>query len=355
MAKEDILKEYVCGSPFHYLEIHDKQVWACCPSWLPTSVGEVGKLNEVYNGDTLKKIQESVLDGSYSYCDKQLCPYISELVYNNIVGSVFHKKSDKNLNKILYGNTGPLRINLAFDRSCNLSCPSCRISLIMASGEKLDIIDKTMDEVIDVFGKSINCFYISGTADPFASKTFRNFLLNFDKTKFPKLNTIHIHTNAILLDEQMWDKLKNVKEFIQTIDISIDAATKETYNIVRRGGDWDILQKNIKFIATIDTMRKKTFSFVVQDTNYKEMFDYYKMIMSLPHATTGYEVLFTKILNWGTFGNGEYKLKQIWNEEHPEFNLFLIELEKIVNKYNSHTNMNDIIDKHLPKKRRGLI
>jgi MoaA/NifB/PqqE/SkfB family radical SAM enzyme len=355
MQKEDILKEYVCGSPFHYLEIHDKKVWACCPSWLPTPVGEVGKLNEVYNGDTLKKIQESVLDGSYTYCDKQLCPYISELMYNNTVGSVFHSKSDKNLHKILYGNNGPLRINLAFDRSCNLSCPSCRISLIMANGEKLDLIDKTMDEVVEVFGKNIDCFYISGTADPFASKTFRNFLLNFDETKFPKLNVIHIHTNAILLDEEMWDKLKNVKKFIKTMDISIDAATKETYNIVRRGGDWDILQKNIKFIATIDTIRKKTFSFVVQDTNYTEMFDYYKMIMGLPHATPGYEVLFTKILNWGTFNEGEYKLKQIWNEEHPEFKMFLTELGKIANRYNSYTNMNDIINKHFSKKTKQLI
>jgi len=355
MEKEDLLKEYVCGSPFHYLEVHDKKVWSCCPSWLTTPVGDVDKLNEIWEGETLKKIQKSILDGSYSYCDKNLCPNLSELIHNGTASNVFHKKSNPGLNSILYGNKGPHRINLAFDRSCNLSCPSCRISLIMADGEKLDLIDKTMEEVTEVFGKTINSFYISGSADPFASKTFRNFLLNFDETKFPKLNTIHIHTNANLLNEEMWDKLKNVRKFIKTIEISIDAATKETYDMVRKGGDWDILQNNIKFIAGIETISRKTFSFVVQDTNYKEMFDYYKMITNLPHKNSKYHILFTKILNWGTYSEGEYKIKQIWNEYHPEFKLFLNELEKIVKKYNTYTNMNDIIFKYFPKKRSGII
>lgn len=354
MKNENILKEYVCGSPFHYLEIHKNNVHCCCPSWVPTPVGNVGQLKEIWKSDTLKKIQASVLDGSYSYCDKTLCPYLSELIHNGKVNNVFFKKSDSNLNNILYGNNGPLRINLAFDRSCNLSCPSCRISLIMADGETLDIIDKTMDEVVEAFGKNINCFYISGTADPFASKTFRNFLLNFDETKFPKLNLIHIHTNAILLNEEMWNKLKNVWKYIQTMDVSIDAATKETYKIVRRGGDWDNLQTNINFIANIKTIHKKTFSFVVQDNNYKEMFDYYKIISKLPHKTQ-YEILFTKILNWGTFNDGEYKIKQIWCEEHPEFELFLKELKKISYEHNVTTNMNDIIEKHIKTKIKNLI
>lgn len=354
MKNENILKEYVCGSPFHYLEIHEDKVHCCCPSWVTTPIGNVGKLNEVWEGDTLKKIQDSVLDGSYSYCDKTLCPYLSELIHNGKVSDPFLKKSDKQLNKLLYGNKGPHRINFAFDRSCNLSCPSCRMSVIMSGGEKLDIIDKTMEEVIEVFGKTVNSLYISGSADPFASKTFRNFLLNFDKTKFPKLNLIHIHTNALLLNEEMWNKLKNVWEYIQTLDVSIDAATKETYEVVRRGGDWDILQNNIKFIASIKTIQKKTFSFVVQNNNYKEMFDYYKMITNLPHARL-YEVLFTKILNWGTFSIGEYKLKQIWNEDHPEFPLFLDELKKIVHQYNVTTNMNDIIQKHKFERFNSLI
>jgi hypothetical protein len=215
----------------------------------------------------------------------------------------------------------------------------------MADGEKLDIIDKTMDEVIEVFGKTINCIYLSGTADPFASKTFRNFLLNFDEIKFPKLDIIHIHTNAILLNESLWKKMDKVKKYIKTMDISIDAATKKTYDIVRRGGDWDILQENIKFIAGIDTIYKKTFSFVVQDTNYKEMYDFYNLIAGLPQVTD-YEILFTKILNWGTFTDGEFKLKQIWSEDHPEFNLFLDELSKINIKYRSSHNMNNIVEKY---------
>ena len=49
--------------------------------------------------------------------------------------------------------------------------------------------------------------YLSGTADPFASKSFRKFLINFDKKKFPNVNHIHLHTNGLLLTKSMWEQL----------------------------------------------------------------------------------------------------------------------------------------------------
>ena len=75
------------------------------------------------------------------------------------------------------------------------------------------------------------------------------------------------------------------------------------------------------------------------------MYDFYNLIAGLPQVTD-YEILFTKILNWGTFTDGEFKLKQIWSEDHPEFNLFLHELSKINIKYRSSHNMNDIVEKY---------
>ena len=340
-------------SPFNYLELHKNGVYCCCPSWLPTKLGELNGIEKIVNGDKLKEIQESIINGTYSFCDKNLCPYLSELIHNQVAVGNFVKKTDKLIQKLLTTEQ-TIRVNFAFDRSCNLSCPSCRVSVIMANGKEIELIDQTIEKITNELGYKIDCIYLSGSADPFASKSFRKFLLNFDKSKFPKLNLIHIHTNAILLNEELWNRLEHLHKYIRTIDVSIDAASRDTYEVVRRGGDWDILLKNIEFISNIKTIGTKTFSFVVQDNNYMEMYDFYKLISNLKHKTD-YVVLFTKILNWGTFSDAEFKLKCIWDESHPEFNKFLHQLDKINSLYKCSHNMNDIIKRHLPKKINSLI
>ena len=344
-----ILKKYVCTTPFTYLELHKNGVHSCCPSWLPNKVGSLENIDNIWTGKELAEVQESIIDGTYKFCSKTQCPYLSQLINEGIKQPIFIEKENFNINQY---KKGPTNINFAFDRSCNLSCPSCRNFAVMANGEEIEFIDKTIDKITESLGSSIKMIYLSGTADPFASKSFRKFLTNFDKTKFPNVNHIHLHTNGLLLNQKMWDELSNIHDIIRTLEVSIDASTKETYEIVRRGGNWDILMENLNFISSLK-LGKKNISFVVQDTNYKEMEDFYYMIMKKFNG--GVNVFFNKITNWGTYSDGEFGIKQIWNENHPEFNLFLKELNKISKRYNCTHNMHDIIEKHLPKKINGLI
>ena len=341
------LSNYVCPTPFMYMEIHKNSTHSCCPTWLPNNIGS--SLNEVWDGDQLKKVQDSILDGSYKYCSKTACPYLSGFISTKIPPSKFIKKEDFKVEK--YKN-GPKSLNFAFDRSCNLSCPTCRTSMIMANGSEIDFVESKLNEVITQFGNSVELIYLSGTSDPFSSKTFRNFLFNIDLNKFPKLNHIHLHTNGLLLNNQMWDKLTHIHHLIKTIEISVDASKKETYEIVRRGGNWETLIENLEFISKIP-MNKKNVSFVVQDINYMEMWDFYKMIMKI--FKNNVNIFFNKIDNWGTYSEGEFKLKQIWSHEHPEFDKFLIELFRINKKYGCTHNMHDIVDLHTPKTINNLI
>lgn len=345
----DILKNYVCLNPFSYLEVHKDSVYCCCPSWLNTPIGKTNELDTVWKDDTLKKIQDSVLDGSYSYCDKTQCPYISELYYNNVSIGLFQKKSE--FNRINYAD-GPTRVSLCFDSSCNLACPSCRVDFIVANYKDLIRIEKTMQDISNLFGKTVSFMSVSGTADTFASKTFRKLLIDFDYEKFPNVKSLYIQTNGLLLTEDMWNALENTHKIVNTIGISIDAGTKETYNIVRLGGDWDVLMNNLKFISQIN--KTKEFSFVVQDTNYKEMLTFYDLIMGL-NPKGSFKIYFSKIANWGTYTDAEYLQKQIWSESHPEFPSFLEELRKVAFKYKVVTNMNDIIDKYSLKRQNTLI
>ena len=285
----------------------------------------------------------------------QTCALPIWLIYNDVVD--YPLKPIDTIDKEKFMNNAKItEIKISIDNSCNLTCPSCRTKLIVADEATGNEFKLKINEITEIFGKDIKTIDMSGTGEPFASEALRDFLFNFDETKFPNLETIELHTNATLLNEKTWKKMSNIHKYIQKIQISIDAATEETYKIVRRGGNWNRLMENINFLASVPTILDTKYLFVVQDVNYKEMNLFTYLINSIPRVNT-YSIYFGKIYDWGSFTEEEFKKKKIWDESHPEFNNFLIELEKSVSwKGDSVINdMNDIISKYSLLGKRNII
>jgi MoaA/NifB/PqqE/SkfB family radical SAM enzyme len=241
-------------------------------------------------------------------------------------------------------NNGPSIIQMSFDRSCNYKCPSCRVDMIVANSEKIKTVNLTIDEIEDAYSNSIETIYCSGTADPFASVSYRNFLKNFNPKKYPKLKSIHLHTNASLWDKEMWDSMPNIHKYVSSCEISIDAATQNTYeNVTRLGGNWDNLLKNLRFISTIKSIKTVKCSFVVQQSNYIEMSDFFNIIYSIFGEKT--KVFYGRLTNWGTFSDERFKFLDVADKNHPEHSFFLVEFNKIaVNPFVFH-NLHNFIEK----------
>jgi len=338
------LKNYICGVPFNSLEIHNNVCFVCCPSWLPNKI-EIGEipLKDVYNSKPVVDIRNSILDGSFKYCDKELCPYLSKLVNYGVPSGPIHLKRNSNYKSPIIDNNTPEYLVMNFDRTCNYKCPSCRVDLIVENSEGLKRIEKTIDEIDTYYSENVKTLYITGSGDPFVSVSFRNYLRNFDSKKYPKLQNIHLHTNASMWNKEMWDSIPNVHKYVHTCEISIDAGTQDTYeNKTRLGGKWNNLINNLNFIKTIPTLNNIKTSFVVQDTNYIEMETFYNLMYSIFGKKVN--VFFGKITNWGTFSEGEFKLKQVWDINHPEHELFKINFNKIWKNSNVFHNLYEFID-----------
>ena len=338
------LKNYICSVPFNSLEIHNNVCFVCCPSWLPNKV-ELNEipLKDVYNSEPIVDIRNSILDGSFKYCSKELCPYLSKLInYGITSGPIGLKKPDINFKEIVENNT-PDNIIMNFDRTCNYKCPSCRVDLIVEDSNGIKRIEKTIEEIDTYYSANVKTLYITGSGDPFVSVGFRNYLRNFNPKKYPNLKSIHFHTNASMWTKEMWDSMPNVHKYVTTCEISIDAGTRNTYeNKTRLGGKWDTLIDNLNFISTIETLQSIKTSFVVQDTNYMEMETFYNLMYSIFGKKVN--VFFGKITNWGTFSEGEFKLKQVWDIKHPEHYLFKKEFNKIWKNQNLFHNLYEFID-----------
>jgi len=314
--------KYICTMPFNYTEVFEDRQYLCCPSWLPVDVWDGKSIKSSFHSEKATSIRKSILDGNYKFCDEKQCPYLSELK-NNKLSKKFVKKDEKSID-FFQRKVDVETVNFCFDRSCNFQCPSCRSELINYYGKDREQADKKLKEISDEISSTVKRLYLTGTADPFYSKSFREFLENLDSNKFKKLESIHIHTNGSLWNEKMWERLKAIHQYVNSCEISIDAATKETYETKTRiGGKWDVLLDNLEFITKIPTIKSYSFSFVVQDTNFREMKDFYNLITNyMKGSKSKFDVFYNAITNWGTYTEEEYNKKNVAdprNEYHTEF------------------------------------
>ena len=352
----DNLKNWVCLHPFKYMDVQSGgKLYMCCPSWLPNDLTQGGKLSitEGWNSELADNIRDSVTDGSYSYCNHNLCPDLSNILKNNKP----NKKSSFVLKEdfVRPESPSPEQILFGQDRSCNLKCPSCRFDLIPNSKlQSEEHIQKQniQSQIEDNFSESIKIISLTGSGDPIYSKLYRSYLQNFDVSKYPNLKEIHIITNGVLLDQKMWESFA-CKDYITLIDISFDAGTKNTYeNITRLGGDWDKLTNNLKFLANLQDGRERAInlSYVVTQYNYKEMHELVTMASDIfsnrsNKCLNQYFINFRQIVYWETGAYTKEQVKEIsvFEPDHPEHKQFLQELQKITSNNKISHNFHHLL------------
>lgn len=345
-------EDYICTVPFVSLEIHDHKRFLCCASWLKKYLPEDTSPKDAWTSKEAFDIRESILDGSYKYCDSHQCPFLHQLETIGDVGKVYplvkktkiRKNIQDKINDHKNGTLTPSTIQFSFDRTCNLECPSCRVKIFTASGKKIKEVQKTIDEIQEQYSGTTKTLYITGSGDPFISVGFRNFLRNFNAKDWPMLENIHLHTNATKWSKKMWESMPNIHKYVKTCEISIDAGTKDTYeNKTRIGGNWEELITNLKFISTLPDLKEVKTSFVVQKDNYKEMKIFYDLILQIFGKKA--LVFYGKINNWGTFSDTQFKEHKIWDNTHPEYDKFIDEVNSFLPAKQVFNNLQEFMGK----------
>jgi len=285
------------------LEFHiGGSVSFCCPDW--TKIGPIGNikynsLDEIWNSEVAQFIRSKIYSGNITdVCRKDLCPHLvsgnekelNQLHRSNLPLSDFHIKEISSKKTRL--KSKPTRINLANWNKCNLKCIMCsswrhiyKYSKCKFLGLQIkDIkIKRNKDAMLsDKFYKELQNLFphldtlrLSGAGEPFVRNDSRKILLNKDDSTNYR---IELATNGLLFTPKIWNKIKHNK--FSCIDISIDAASKETYERIRRGGNWEILMENLYFISKLrkeEKIPRFILSFVVMKSNYTEIISFIKM------------------------------------------------------------------------------
>lgn len=323
------LEGKICRTPFTQLDVLEQSSHQCCASWLPTSAGNLLRTpwREAWNSENARAVRAGMWDGSYRHCNKILCPQIQgkQLTPRDKLrkeSEFWREIVDEEKTEL---KTGPLFVNLAYDRTCNLSCPSCRSERFAAGEREREVYEKLQDDNILPMLEGAQTVFVTGSGDPFASRNFRQLLQSLDKERFPHLK-LQLMTNGMLLTRKEWSKFPGLPGMVSRIKVSVDAATGPTHELLRRGAKWDVMLENLAFIGELRArgdVDHYELVFVVQKENFREM----GQAVDLAHEVGADRLYMTRISNWGTFGSVQFMDKCVFNETHPLHPEFLQEMQ----------------------------
>ena len=312
------INKWICMKPFERIRIQeDGEVFSCCSvqaKW-GHSYGNVftHSYEEIWNSDNAKKMRYCVSKGSFEYC-YDYCPNKLKIGQNFFPREQspykFERWQDCHI------DTSPKIVNLAVDKSCNLSCVICRNNVKIASRDESERI---LDMLINVVRPMLkNCEIIDfSTGEFFVSYANQEFVKTLCSKEFPLLK-LKIFTNALLLTPSKWDEFETVHDMMSTIAVSIDAATNETYEAVRRGGSFDKLCCNMEFISSLRREGKidlLDLSFVVQERNFKEM----EMFFEMGKKWNVDSIRYKRLISHGVYTHDSFSQSDVFNPNHPNY------------------------------------
>ena len=299
-----------CPRPFDTVLI-DKQgsCYLCeCTSWLPQSAGNlhIQSLEDIVNSKMARELQTSITDGSYRYCNNKQCSYLLDT------------REETKQWKSFLPNRQIKNIRLAIDDSCNLSCPSCRTHQIFERDrlqlrKRYQLADKIV-EYVKKQSHTIN-IHVGSDGDPFASLIYRYFVKEIKDLPNVRFT---IQTNGLLI-EKMHQRHQTLFEKLDILNLSIDGATKPTYELLRRGGSYEKIIENLESAKQLKKRYgfKFILHFVVQAENYQEM----PAIVELAEKYGADRIWLNKITNWNTFK--DFESKNITDPAHPDYLSYL--------------------------------
>jgi hypothetical protein len=320
-------EQLFCSKPFKWFEVFQGgEVYLCCPGWLDTPAGHLSNnsVEEIWNGEKAQEIRRSILDGSFRHCLRSRCPYLQTMTgpvqkIGDIEDPELKTVVEKTISVLPYG---PRALNCSYDRSCNLFCPSCRHEVIVEKNAEQQILEIQHKLQKDAF-KNAHLLYFAGTGDPFGSPSYRKVLQTMKRENVPNLERIFLHTNAQLWTPKMWSTIPSeIQKLVKSTEISIDAASSETYLINRRGGNFERLLENLEFVRTLrqkGPLEWVTISMVVQENNFQEM----PQFVQLGKRFRVDRVFFSQLINWGTFSEEEFDRRAIHFPAHYRYGDFI--------------------------------
>jgi MoaA/NifB/PqqE/SkfB family radical SAM enzyme len=173
---------------------------------------------------------------------------------------------------------------------------------------------------------------LSKVGEALASKHFRHLFGQIKPIQYPNLE-IDLISNCLLVSKKTWDSLGELAGCIKYMTLSIDGATPETLEKLRRGLKWERLQSALEFVRDLRRslkLKHLNVNFILQRDNFRELPDMIDLC-SVYHVD---DLRVERINAHGSYTNDEFRDVDIADPSHRLYSecLAVIEQSKIKHK-----------------------
>lgn len=193
------------------------------------------------------------------------------IVNSKLYDNFYNKKINKTIKKL--NRQYPLGVDIGTTNLCNAACVMCPHSKLKKMGT-MDM--KLYKKIIDNCAKlKIKIITLSFFGEPFLDKTI------IEKIKYAKERGMNVafYSNASLLTEKYAKEI--IEAELDSITISFDGYSKETYEKIRKNLKFDVTKRNVLGLIKIrKQMNKKNpkinLVLVELEENKKEIGNFYR-------------------------------------------------------------------------------
>lgn len=217
---------------------------------------------EVYNSEAAKHFRQTLIDGTYDYCNEENCPYMA----NNTLES--HMVEVDEIPEY------PLEISLAYDRRCNYHCTCC----VSRCDDKIDsVIQNKIENEIRKALPYVKTFSANGLGEFFVSESMIKLVSEWNPDNIENAE-FTLETNGSLFTPQNWEKIKNVGKANFQVAITVHSFDEAAYQYLS-GTKMKIntIIDNLKFIKTLreeGQINHLEIATVMQERNFRTLPEY---------------------------------------------------------------------------------
>lgn len=261
-------KSLLCHAPFSNLYFNTEGDVALCWQTFHRAEKYSGEktLKEIWEGLNFQRIREGIRNHHMDYGCQACKNHLLEKNYTNILAKAY----DNDFPKTDY----PSIIEFELSNTCNLACAMCNgmlSSIIRRDREKLEPLkspygEKFLTEIREFIPHLHEARFNGG--EPFLIKNYyRIWEMAFELN--PALKMV-IATNGTVLNPKVKDTLARGNFHL---NISMDGASKTTYESIRINGEWETLMENFLWFSDYCKTYKRTLCIMVNPLrqNWREM------------------------------------------------------------------------------------
>lgn len=205
------------------------------------SVTDIGNLSEnsmeeIMHGEKAEDFRQSLLDGSFRYCDPDSCPFLA----NNKLQEVEYQGVPDY----------PKEIYLAYDHTCNYNCTSCRKGDNLLFGKTQNRDFEKIEKEIQKFINKVSTISANGLGELFATPSIMKVLADW-KPECENPSVI-LETNGSLFNKENWKKIENLGQYYLDVIVTVMSFEDAAYKLLS-GVNYDTTKivENLSFISEL--------------------------------------------------------------------------------------------------------